>query len=155
MNSRWRLISYILVNVFVSALVTGTILYFYNRIYQKDCSATLPIATTGMPSSTEINVAIPDITGAGTMENEIVIIQNNGGSPLVLTGWTLKDNQGTIYTFPQLTLYSGGKVQLHTKSGSDTAADLYWRRSTAVWSSGELAALYDSQNIARAFYRVP
>jgi competence protein ComEC len=85
----------------------------------------------------------------------LVIIQNNGGSPIVLTSWTLKDKQGTAYTFPQLTLFPGGKVQVHTKAGTDTASDLYWRRSATVWVSGELAGLYDSQNIARAFYRVP
>ena len=155
MNSQRRWIFYILVNIFISALVTGTILFIYNRNYQKDCSANLPISTPGVPSSSEINVAITGISGSGALANELVIIQNNGGSPIVLTGWTLKDKQGTAYTFPQLTLFPGGKVQVHTIGGTDTASDLYWRRSATVWVSGELAGLYDSQNIARAFYRVP
>jgi hypothetical protein len=72
-----------------------------------------------------------------------------------LTGWTLKNNLGVSFTFPQLLLFPGGSVQVHTKSGSDTAADLYWQLSEPVWSSGELAALYDDRNIARSFYRVP
>ena len=155
MNSRWRVIYYILVNICVSALVTGTVLFIYDRLYRNDCSATLPGSTDGTPSSAEMNVSIVGINGTGTLENETVIIQNNGNSPLVLTGWTLKNNQGSTYTFPQLTLYPGGKVQLHTKSGSDTASDLYWQHSTPAWSSGELATLYDEQNIARAFYRIP
>jgi Lamin Tail Domain len=155
MNSRQRLVFYILLNIFISALVTGTILFFYSRIYQKDCTSTMPVATPGIPSSDEIKVAIVGINGAGVLASEAVIIQNNGISPLMLTDWTLKNNLGSIYTFPQLMLFPGGMVQLHTRSGSDTAADLYWQRSASVWSSGELAALYDSQNIARAFYRVP
>ena len=114
MNSRRRLIYYILVNICVSALVTGTVLFIYDRLYRKDCSAPLPGSTDGTPSSAEMNVSIVGINGTGTLENETVIIQNDGNSPLVLTGWTLKNNQGSTYTFPQLTLYPGGKVQLHT-----------------------------------------
>ncbi|HTX80041.1 MAG TPA: hypothetical protein VMC62_10245, partial [Longilinea sp.] len=65
------------------------------------------------------------------------------------------DSKGNTYTFPQLTLYPGVIVQLHTIAGQDSPSDLYWGRSTPAWTSGELVALYDSQNIARAFYRVP
>jgi hypothetical protein len=146
---------YILVNIFLSAMVTGTILYFYNRLYQKNCSATLPDATLAIGSPDETAVAIIGINGTGALADEAVTIQNTGNSTLVLTGWALKNNLGAAYTFPELTLFSGGMVELHTKSGSNTASDLYWQRSASVWSSGELAALYDTQNIARAFYRVP
>lgn len=155
MNSQRRLVFYILVNIFISALVTGTILFFYNRLYQKDCNPNIPGTTIGTPSSNELNVAIVGINGAGVLASEAVIIQNNGSSPLILTGWTIKNNTGSTYTFPQLMLFPGGMVKLHTKSGSDTAADLYWQRSASVWSSGELATLYDNQNISRAFYRIP
>ncbi len=156
MKARRRLAYYVFLNICVSALVTGTILFLYNRYYQKDCSPTLPDNPSGTPAAGDgIDVAIISIAGAGTLENEVTTIQNNGESPLVLTGWTIKVDLGSAYTFPQLTLYPGGTVQLHTKSGSDSASDLYWQRSTAAWSSGELAALYDNQNIARAFYRIP
>ncbi len=155
MKSPRRLLFYVILNICVSALVTGSILFLYNRYYQKDCSPTLPIDTGGTPSSGSIDVAIISIAGAGALEDETTTVQNNGTSPLVLTGWTLKNNEGSMYTFPQLTLYPGGTVQLHTGTGEDTASDLYWQNTTAVWSSGELAALYDAQGIARAFYRVP
>jgi hypothetical protein len=155
MNSRRRLFFYILVNIFLSAMVTGTILYFYNRLYQKNCNATLPDATLAIGSPDETAVAIIGINGTGALADEAVTIQNTGNSTLVLTGWALKNNLGAAYTFPELTLFPGGMVELHTKSGSNTASDLYWQRSASVWSSGELAALYDTQNIARAFYRVP
>jgi hypothetical protein len=156
MKSRQRLFFYVLLNIFVSALVTGSILYVYNRYYQKDCSPTLPDNPVSTPSSLNgINVAIISIAGAGSLESEITTFQNTGDSPLVMTGWMLKNKLGSSYTFPQLTLYPGGIVQLHSDTGGDTASDLYWRRTTAAWSSGELAALYDSQGIARAFYRVP
>ncbi len=150
---RRRLVLYLLLNAFVSALVSGAILFFYDRANHKtDCGSgeTIPTLSPG-----GVNADIASVTGAGVLASEFVVIQNKGDAALGLTGWTLKDSQGITYIFPQLMLYPGGTVQVHTKPGVDTAADLYWGRSTPVWESGELAALYDTQNIARAFYRVP
>jgi len=150
---RRRLVLYLLLNALVSALVTGAILFFYERANNKpDCGTgeTIPTLASG-----SVKADILGVSGAGVLASEAVTIQNNGDAPLLLTGWTLKDGQGSIYTFPQLTLYPGGTVQVHTKPGTDTAADLYWQLSAPVWKSGVLVALYDTQNIARAFYRIP
>lgn len=152
MNSRRRTVSFVLLNIFVSALVTGTILFFYDRSHQADCTTSLPQTT---PAAADVTVVITGVSGAGTAGSEIVSIRNDGVNPLTLTGWTLKDSQDNTYTFPQLTLYPDGIVQVHSASGKDTASDLYWGRSSPVWTSGELAALYDAQNLARAFYRIP
>jgi len=154
MKSRRRLVYYLLINIFISTLVAGSILYYYDRNHHVECPATLVTATT--PSETAgINVSMVGVIGAGTLADERIIIQNNGTQELDLTGWHLTDDQGNSYTFPQLTLFQGVKVQLHTTAGQDTPSDLYWGRSAPVCVSGELAALYDGQNIARAFYRVP
>ena len=155
MDSRRRLVYYILINVFVSALVTGTIIFFYDRAHHADCENCLPTSATVTPGTSTVDVSIASAIGAGTLDNERVVVQNNGDEPLILTGWYLKDNKGIVYTFSQVTLYPGGMVQVHTKSGVDKLPDLYWGRSAPVWQSGELAAIYDEQNIARAFYRVP
>ena len=155
MKARRRLVYYLLINIFVSALVTGTIIYFYDLAHRADCNTALPNATTASPGAGDVNANIVGVIGAGTIADERIVIQNDGGEELVLTAWYLKDDKGVIYTFPQLTIYPGGKVQVHTASGTDTAADLYWGRPVPVWTSGELVALYDAQNIARAFYRVP
>jgi hypothetical protein len=152
MNPRRRLVSFVILNIVVSALVTGTILFFYDRAYPPDCGTSLPQTTS---TAGEVNVEITGVSGAGTTASETVGIRNDGTAALVLTGWTLKDDQGNIYAFPQLTLYPDGIVKVHTASGDDTASDLHWDRSSPVWTSGELAALYDAQNIARAFYRIP
>jgi hypothetical protein len=152
MNSRRRLINYILLNVFVSAVVSGMILFFYDRAYQKKCVTSLPDVTQAVGG---IQANILSIAGAGTPESEIVTIQNAGSEPLVLTGWYLQGSPGFSYTFPQLVLHPGAVVQVHTISGQDTATDLFAGRSQPLWESGGLAALYDSHNVARAFYRVP
>jgi hypothetical protein len=151
--TRRRLILYILLNALVSILVTGVILMIYDSIHQKtDCgtSEIVPTLTSG-----SVNADIVSVGGAGTLSSESVLIQNSGEEALVMTGWKLRDSQGSTFTFPQLTIYPGGRVQVLTRSGTDSAADLYWKRSAPVWETGELAALYDTQNIARAFYRVP
>jgi len=159
MNRR-RLFYYILLNIFVSAAVTGTILFFYDRSHRSANATALTVPTPAgptvvSPASDEIKAGIVSVIGAGTAASEIVVVQNDSTGPLVLTGWTLKDGQGNTYVFPQLTLYPGGTLQVHTAAGQDTAVDLYWGRSSPVWSPGELAALYDAGGVARAFYRIP
>ena len=154
MKSRRRLVYYLLINVFVSALVAGSIIFYYDRNHHVECPAML-VTATAPPGSAGVNVSMVGVIGAGTLKDEQIIIQNNGKQELDLNGWSLTDPQGDTYTFPELTLFPGVKVQLHTTAGQDTPSDLYWGRSAPVWSSGELAALYDTQKIARAFYRIP
>jgi competence protein ComEC len=159
MNRR-RLFYYVLLNIFVSAAVTGAILFFYDRSHRTAPAALLAAPTpTGStaagPAAGEVKAGIVSVIGAGMTASEIVVVQNDGTGSLVLTGWTLKDSQGNTYTFPQLTLYPGGTLQVHTAAGQDTAVDLYWGRSGPAWSPGELAALYDAGGVARAFYRIP
>lgn len=155
MNRR-RLFYYILLNIFVSAAVTGIILFFYDRSHRADFSPGAFIPTlSGSTISPDVKVNIVSVIGAGMAASEIVVIQNVGTGPLVLTGWRLKDRQGNSYTFPQLTLYPDGTVQVHTAAGEDTAVDLYWGRKDPAWSPGELVGLYDMGGVARAFYRIP
>jgi len=155
MKVRRRLVSFILINIFVSATVTGMMIYFYNQSHLADCNIALPGGTTALPGAASINVNIIGVIGVGTLTDEQVIIRNDSADPVVLTGWYLVDNKGVSYTFPQLTIFHGAKVQVHTESGSNNASDLYWGRTAPIWSSGELVVLYDAKNIARAFYRIP
>jgi len=158
MGARRRLVSYLLLNIFVSGFVTGTIIFFYDRAHRANCNPVQPDLTAITSDSSNLNINIVGVIGVGTVDSERVIIQNAGSEKITLTGWYLEDSQGTIYNFPQspaLMLYPGATLQVHTKAGTDTLPDLYWGRTDAVWVSGELAVLYDPQNIARAFYRVP
>ena len=155
MNPRRRLISYLILNILVSALVTGSIIFFYDRAHTVPCSPTLASAATIPPGVDEIKVNIIGIFGVGSISDERMVIQNNGSGELVLTGWYVTDTKGNSYTFPELTLYPGVKIQLHTAAGKNSPTDLYWGLQTPAWTSGELAALYDAHGIARAFYRIP
>ncbi len=159
---RRKLVYYLLLNVFVSACVTGTILFWYDRnsravnqpsVQQAANSDANPAPT--LNSQTDIAVKISSVVGAGTLSSEIVVVKFEGEGQLDLTSWQMKDEDGNTFKFPQLTLYPNGAVQIHTATGTDTVIDLYWGIGDAVWSSGENASLYDAQGNLRAVYRVP
>ena len=156
MKTRRRLFYYILLNIFISASVTGTILFFYDRMQRSIGS---PASSTSLPvlatASGEISLQILSVVGAGVPASEMVVIQNNGPEAVILTGWHLQDGESNIYTFPQLSLYPGGSVQVHTAAGADSAVDLYWGRQTPVWGSGEAVTLFDPQGTLRALYQIP
>jgi len=156
MKSRRQLFFYILLNIFISACVTGSILFLYDRTHRTISS---PVSNTSLPvlatASGEISLQILSVVGAGVAESEMVVIQNNGPEAVILTGWILQDDEDNIYIFPQLSLYPGGSIQVHTAAGADSAVDLYWGRLAPVWGSGETAALFDPQGTLRAMYQIP
>ena len=164
MNRR-RLFLYLLLNVFVSACVTGAILFWYDRNYRASLAPIPQVAAPVQSDETvesveplspdiEIPVEIVSVVGAGTLGSEVVIIQNNGDASIRLTGWSLKDADGNVYLFPDVTLYTGA-IQVHTASGTNSPIDFYWGLREPIWESGETAQLYDDQGIQRALYRVP
>jgi len=161
---RRKLVYYLLLNAFVSACVTGTILFWYDRNYRAVSQpavqqagpangAANPIST--LNPQTDIPVKISSVVGAGTLNSEIVVVKFEGQGQLDLSSWQLKDEDGNTFEFPKLTLYPNGAVQVHTATGTDTVIDLYWGIGDAVWSSGESARLFDAQGNLRAVYRVP
>ncbi|MBL8064062.1 MAG: lamin tail domain-containing protein [Anaerolineales bacterium] len=162
---RRKLIQYLLLNVFVSASVTGGILFWYDRnvraVSQSAVMQATPIPNSGAgPASgselqTDIPVKISSVVGAGVLTSEITVIKFEGDGELDLTSWQLKDENGNTFTFPQITLYPNGAVQVHTSAGTDSVIDLYWGIGEGVWSSGENAKLFDPQGNLRAVYRVP
>lgn len=161
---RRRLLLYLLLNVFISACVTGTILFWYHRNYRTAAlSPVQPAAPAQSDSATEpafnpnvdIPVEIVSIVGAGTLNAESVVVRNAGGEPLNLANWQLRDSENNIFVFPNLTLNNGGAVQVHTMAGTNTVIDLYWGETEPVWESGEEAQLSDPSGNVRAIYKVP
>ena len=161
---RRKLVYYLLLNVFVSAMVTSGILFWYDRNYravsQSAVQQVAPINGDANPASTvnpqtDVAIKISSVVGAGTLNSEIVVVKFEGEGQLELASWQLKDEDGNTFTFPNITLYPNGAVQIHTITGTDTVIDLYWGIGDAVWSSGENARLFDAQGNLRAVYRVP
>ena len=159
---RRKLVHYLILNAFVSACVTGTILFWYDRNYRA-VARTAPsagisnpggqVTTAGAPLDNAVEIS--SVIGAGTLEAEVAIVKFKGEGQLDLAGWQLKDPEGNTFTFPPITLYTNGAVQVHTASGADTVIDLHWGAGQPVWQSGEDARLLDAQGNLRAVYRVP
>jgi len=167
-----RLLLYLLLNVIVSASVTGAILFWHDRAMRnvpQPSQPVAPAAATSAPVSAAtpssplptvnpdepMPVEIVSVVGAGTLGSETVLIRYNGDGELDLTGWQLQNGDGDAYIFPTLKLYKNGAVQVHSGFGNDTVIDLYWGRTRTVWKSGELASLVDAQGSVRAIYRIP
>jgi hypothetical protein len=112
-------------------------------------TATIP------PTAANAQVEIVQVRDTGNVTAEGVEIRNNG--PVVdLSGWTLRDGQGNIYTFPsQRRLFQGGLLTVYSRVGEDTAIALFWDRTEPVWSSGENVTLIDNQGRAQSVFEIP
>ncbi len=158
---RRRLLFYLLLNVLTSICVTSAILFWYDRNYRAVTQPAVQQVLSsgdGAPTAdlqTDIPVKISSVIGAGTVNAEIAVVRFEGKGQLSLAGWQLKDGDGNTFTFPQLTLYPNGAVQVHSIAGTDTVIDLYWGLRDPVWQAGEDAKLFDPQGNLRAVYPVP
>lgn len=155
--SRKRLLYYLLLNVLVSVCATASVLFIYDRYYRNPAPQTLesqPAQTSSVAIEPE-KIEITTVVGAGILSSEMVVLRNTGQTQAKLSGWKLYDEDSNVYTFGDLTLPSGGVVQLHTTYGKDTLIDLYWGLTAPAWSSGETATLLNSAGNTRSVYKVP
>ncbi len=98
---------------------------------------------------------IETVIGAGVLDNEHVVLQRSGDGELSLAGWRLEDGAGNTYTFPELTLFKGGTINLNTRQGEDTVLDLFWGLSYPIWKAGKTVYLYDAQDELKVSYTIP
>lgn len=161
---RRRLLYFLLLNVFVSACVTGTILFWYDRNARATSSAPAfapqtqleaGAANPGANASPNGDIQIVSVVGADNLGAEVVILRYLGDGQVDLSNWQLKDENGNIFLFPDIGLVKEGAVQIHTAAGTNTVVDLFWNMTAPVWSSGEMASLYDAGGNLIVTYKVP
>jgi hypothetical protein len=158
---RRKLTYYLLLNVFISACVTSAILYWYDRNYRSVTLPQSPISSTAVVGGATAEnvpegvVQIVSVIGAGNRDIEAVIVKYNGEGELDLTGWSLRDTSGQVYSFPTFQLFHGGAVQVHTADGTNTAIDLYWGQRQAAWKSGQAVLLTNPEGDVQDSYPVP
>ncbi len=108
-----------------------------------------------VPHAGAVSVEIRQIIARGDPTREAVVIANLGRQ-VNLRDWKLADANGDVYTFPDLTLWPGGTVTVHTGSGPDSVSDLYWKRIAPVWAEpGDVATLSDAGGSEVARYQLP
>ena len=84
----------------------------------------------------------PDNGSNSSLNAEWVQLHNRSGSRITLTGWTLRDTAGHVYTFGTYTIRAHGNVKIHTGRGTNTQTDRYWGRRAYVWNNdGDRATL--------------
>jgi LysM repeat protein len=111
---------------------------------------------TEPPAAGEAKVLIREVVGVGNLNEEAVVIANEGSRQVQLANWKLEDNQGNVYTFNPFILFgNGANLVLHTQVGTDTTFDLYWGLGFPVWESGEIVTLRDADGTARDTLTVP
>lgn len=78
---------------------------------------------------------------------EWVEIANQGGEPVNLAGYTLKDEANHIYTFGNFNVNSGVAFRLHSGQGQNTDTELYWGLvGESVWNNDSDAAFLRDQD---------
>jgi hypothetical protein len=77
-----------------------------------------------------------------SLDHEWVKLHNRTGQRITLTGWTLRDRQGHVYTFGTYRLKAHGYVKIRTGRGRNTQTNRFWGRSWYIWNNtGDRATL--------------
>jgi hypothetical protein len=87
----------------------------------------------------------PDTGSNSSLDAEWVQLYNTSSTKISLTGWTLSDAAGHVFTFATYILGAHSYVKIHTGHGTRTQTDRYWNRNWYIWNNtGDTATLADS-----------
>lgn len=114
--------------------------------------APTPVPTNTPPTGPDLRIESVQALSDG---KDAWVVITNWGMWVRLKGWTLHDGQGNVYTFPDLALFQGGSVRVHTAAGSNTEVDLYWGINKDVFVAGRTLTLKDTTGKVVASYIVP
>jgi len=163
-----KLLPYLILNIIVSAITMLIVLLVWDNTHpvqkltqpapipsQAAIMNTPPPETLSLPPLDQLVLEVQAVIVPGDLETERVLIRNAYSEAVSLQGWQVKNSTGDVYTFPIITLYPGGSVSLYSRSGENTALELYWGLTRAAWKSGVTVILLDSQGNQRAEYLIP
>jgi len=163
-----KTLPFILLNMVVSAATLLAVLYVWqqkNPLPKTEPTQPLitPVQGSQSPSLTAPTVQILEgrllridgVFGAGDIQVEYILLRNPSESAVDLSGWRIIADGGRNYRFPNLTLYPKGAVNIYTNPGTDTVTELHWNSDAALWASGDLLTLFDSQGNEHTQFTVP
>lgn len=165
MNFWKKWLPFLFVNMIISAGTTLLVLTLWTRANPAE-QLTIEVPPTAgqtqietllkatLPPLDQEVITISNVFGAGNLENEYVVVSRAGQGNLILSGWSLVDEQENSFTFPDFELMQG-ELEIHSRSGSNTASKLYWNANEPIWSSGEKARILDSSGQERASFIIP
>lgn len=180
MGTRKRLLYFVLLNVVVSALTTFIVVSLLMK--NNPPVADLPSSAVEQSNDDEQTdqtdqdsdsgenlddrsgeslpvvvgqLEIDTVIGAGDLQSERVLVRHIGDQEVSLVGWQLQDEDGNVFYFPALTMFSGGAVTVYSQVGTNTVVEMYWGMEEPVWSVGETASLVDPNGDVQAVFEVP
>ncbi len=68
----------------------------------------------------------------------------NRGAGTSLMNWKLSGSPLGNFVFPDIFLFSGGSIRIHTSAGQNTPSDLYLGQGEAAWPPGATVILTDA-----------
>ncbi len=91
---------------------------------------------------------------AANLNDEYFTLENTGTAPVDLGGWTVSNERGEVFQFPDGTILSvGAIVFVHSGAGVDTADILYWNADGPVWhDQSGIAVLRDPTGLIVDIY---
>jgi micrococcal nuclease len=79
------------------------------------------------------------------LNDEYVVLGNGAAGPVTLTGWQVRDSDGFSYTLTEFSLSPGGRLVLHTGTGTDTATEIFMGSPSPVLNNdADTVTLYDA-----------
>jgi len=91
---------------------------------------------------------------AVNLNDEYFALRNTGSQPLDLTGWTVSNERGAEYRFPDgFVLSLGATVYIHSGVGANSDAILHWNAEAPVWNDqSDIAVLRDAGRVIVTYY---
>lgn len=106
-------------------------------------------------NSSQLRVQIVEVTGVGDITREQVVIRNHGNLADI-SGWTLSDGQGNVFTFPNdRRLFAEAGVTINTRSGENTPVVFFWGRDLPAFESGDVVVLRNRESEVIFSLRLP
>lgn len=105
------------------------------------------------PTAITAQIVIANIQGAGNVNSEVVEIRNVG-NVLNLQGWTLSNDRGDVFRFPEARVYPDQLVKVFSRQGQNTPSAIYWGRDIPAWANGDIVTLTDSAGEVQATFVV-
>lgn len=136
------------VKMVAAAVIAGAALSFPLAGVSSANAAAVPVVYIHViqysPAGSDVPVTTAKLNG------EWVLLTNTTGKTVSLTHWTLRDKANHIYVFPAFALKAHKSVEIHTGTGKNNAANLYWghkppKSTSYVWNnSGKETAKLES-----------
>ena len=97
----------------------------------------------------------PDASGNDhyNLNGEWIQLKNYGDHPVVIEGWTVKDERGHTYEFSEWIVFCGKTVTLFTGPGYDSGIEnadtkAYWGSDSAIWNNdGDTIYVYNDEGV--------